>query len=147
MLPEFCWFNSKDNSIQSIDYSQGIIDPGRKVPKNFPKSVQNKQKRGLFIKNSKHRFKIWFFHSFHCKIQFKGLINIIFSGIFNSKPGYRPPLFSSEIRLQCIIRPCQNLFCSEKCAGKKLFLSTNLFIGLCPVESVEYSKGHSFTLS
>ena len=48
------------------------------MPKNCPKSVQNRQKRGLFIKNGKYRFKIWFIHSFHYKIQFKGLFKIIF---------------------------------------------------------------------
>ena len=50
------------DSIQKIIQlnSQGIIDTGRigKVPKNCPKSVQNRQKRGLFIKNGKYRFKI-----------------------------------------------------------------------------------------
>ena len=85
-------FNSKKNSADSIQKiiqfnSQGIINTGRmgKVPKNCPKSVQNRQKRGLFIKNGKYRFKIWFFHLFHDKIQFEGLFNITFSGIFNSK--------------------------------------------------------------
>ena len=83
-------FNSKYYSIQknyadSIQKkiqlnSQGIINTGRlgKVPKNCPKSAQNRHKRGLFIKNGKYRFKIWFIHSFHGKIQFKGLFNIIF---------------------------------------------------------------------
>ena len=83
-------FNSKYYSIQKksadsiqkiIQFnSQGIINTGwvGKLPKNSPKSVQNRQKRGLFIKNGKYWFKIWFIHSFHNKMQFKGLFNIIF---------------------------------------------------------------------
>ena len=58
-------FNSKKNSADSIQKmiqlkSQGIIDTGQigKVPKNCPKSVQIRQKRGLFIKIGKYRFKI-----------------------------------------------------------------------------------------
>ena len=105
-------FNSKYYSIQKksadsiqkiIQFnSQRIIDTSRigKVPKNCPKSVQNRQKRGLFIKNGKYRFKIWFIHSFHDKIQFKGLFNIIFSGIFNSKNYsiiFFPGKFNSKI--------------------------------------------------
>ena len=70
------------DSIQKIIQfkSQWIMNTGRigKVPKNFPKSVQNRQKRGFLIKNGKYQFKIWFIHSFHGKIQFKGLFNIIF---------------------------------------------------------------------
>ena len=80
--------NSADSIQKIIQFnSQGLFDTGRigKVPENCPKSVQNRQKRGLFIKNGKYWFKIWFIHSFHGKIQFKGLFNIIFSGIFNSK--------------------------------------------------------------
>ena len=50
------------DSIQKIIQlkSQGIIDTGQigKVPKNCPKSVQIRQKRGRFIKNDKYRFKI-----------------------------------------------------------------------------------------
>ena len=70
--------NTLSDSIQFN--SQGIIGTGYigKVPKNCPKSVQNRQKRGLFIKNGKYRFKIWFIHSFQGKIQFKGIFNIIF---------------------------------------------------------------------
>merc|ERR1711884_887384 len=49
------------NSIQNIIQfnSQGMIITGQigKVPKNWPKSVQNRQKRGLIIKNCKYRFK------------------------------------------------------------------------------------------
>ena len=73
--------NSADSIQKIIQFnSQGLFDTGRigKVPENCPKSVQNRQKRGLFIKNGKYRFKIWFIHSFHGKIQFKGLFNIIF---------------------------------------------------------------------
>ena len=70
------------DSIQTIIQfnSQGLFDTGRigKVAENCPKSVQNRQKRGLFINNGKYRFKIWFIHSFHDKIQFKGLFNKIF---------------------------------------------------------------------
>ena len=80
--------NSGDSIQNIIQFnSQGMINTGRigKVPKNWPKSVQNRQKRGLIIKNGKYRFKNWVIHSFHDKIQFKGLFNIIFSGIFNSK--------------------------------------------------------------
>ena len=44
--------NSSDDSIQEIIQfnSHGIIDIGRtgKVPKNYPKSVQNKQNTGTF---------------------------------------------------------------------------------------------------
>ena len=85
------WFNRniiqfKSNSVDSIQKiiqfnSQGIIVTGRigKVPKNCQKSVKNRQKkRGLFTKNGKYRFKIWLIHSFHDKIQFKRLFNIIF---------------------------------------------------------------------
>ena len=79
------YYSIKKNSADSIQKiiqfnSQGLFDTGRigKVPENCPKSVQNRQKRGLFIKNGKYRFKIWFIHSFHGKIQFKGLFNIIF---------------------------------------------------------------------
>ena len=46
--------NSGDSIQKKIQFnSQGIIDTGRigKVPKKCPKSVQNRQKRGLFIKN------------------------------------------------------------------------------------------------
>ena len=50
--------NSAD-SIQKINQFniQGIIDTGwiGKVPQNCPKSVQNRHKRGLFIKNGKYR--------------------------------------------------------------------------------------------
>ena len=73
--------NSGDSIQNIIQFnSQGMINTGRigKVPKNWPKSVQNRQKRGLIIKNSKYRFKNWVIHSFHDKIQFKGLFNIIF---------------------------------------------------------------------
>ena len=76
------WFNSVfdsilfiQNSIQTIIQlkkyadsiqkkiqfnSKGIIDTGPigKVPKNCLKSVQNRLKRGLFIKNGKYQFKI-----------------------------------------------------------------------------------------
>ena len=39
--------------------SQGIIDTGQigKVLKNCPKSVPNRQKRGIFIQNGTYRFK------------------------------------------------------------------------------------------
>ena len=57
-------FNSKKSadSIQKITQvnSQRIIDTSQIgiVPKYCPKSVQNRQKGGLFIKNGKSRFKI-----------------------------------------------------------------------------------------
>ena len=96
--------NSADSIQKIIQFnSQGIINTGRmgKLLKNCPKSVQNRQKRRLFIKNGKYRFKIWFIHSFHDKIQFKGLFNIIFfSGIFNSKYysiTFFPGKFNSKI--------------------------------------------------
>ena len=77
------------DSIQNIIQfnSQGMINTGRigKVPKNWPKSVQNRQKRGLIIKNGKYRFKNWVIHSFQDKIQFKGLFNINFFGNIQSK--------------------------------------------------------------
>ena len=92
------------NSIQKIIRfnSRGMINTGRigKVPKNWPESVQNRQKRGLIIKNGKYRFKNWVIHSFHNKIQFKGLFNIIFPGIFNSKNFsiiFFPGKFNSKI--------------------------------------------------
>ena len=46
--------NSDDSIQKSIQFnSQEIIDTGQmeKVPKNSPKSNQNRHKRGLFIKN------------------------------------------------------------------------------------------------
>ena len=64
--------NSADSIQKIIQFnSQGLFDTGRigKVPENCPKSVQNRQKRGLFIKNGKYRFKIWFIHSSQDKIQ------------------------------------------------------------------------------
>ena len=83
------------DSIQNIIQfkSQGIIDTAQigKVPKNCPKSVQIRQKRGLFIKNGRYRFKIWFIHSFHDKIHLKGLFdinsfrNIQFKKLFNNR--------------------------------------------------------------
>ena len=76
-----CMYTLPDSIQKIIQFnSQGIINTGRmgKLPKSCPKSVQNRQKRGFFIKNGKYRFKIWFIHSFHDKIQFKGLFNIIF---------------------------------------------------------------------
>ena len=98
------------DSIQNIIQfnSQGMINTGRigKVPKNWPKSVQNRQKRGLIIKNGKYRFKNWVIHSFHDKIQFKGLFNIIFSGIFNSKNYsiiFFPRKFNSKIDSKILI--------------------------------------------
>ena len=94
--------NSGDSIQNIIQFnSQGMINIGRigKVPKNWPKSVQNRQKRGLIIKNGKYRFKNWVIHSFHDKIQFKGLFNIIFSGIFNSK-NYSIIFFSWKIQFK-----------------------------------------------
>ena len=55
------YYSIKKNSADSIQKiiqfnSQGLFDTGRigKVPENCPKSVQNRQKRGLFIKNGKY---------------------------------------------------------------------------------------------
>ena len=101
--------NSGDSIQNIIQFnSQGMINTGRigKVPKNWPKSVQNRQKRGLIIKNGKYRFKNWVIHSFHDKIQFKGLFNIIFSGIFNSKNYsiiFFPRKFNSKIYSKFLI--------------------------------------------
>ena len=101
--------NSGDSIQNIIQFnSQGMINTGRigKVPKNWPKSVQNRQKRGLIIKNGKYRFKNWVIHSFHDKIQFKGLFNIIFSGIFNSKNYsiiFFPRKFNSKIDSKFLI--------------------------------------------
>ena len=101
--------NSGDSIQNIIQFnSQGMINTGRigKVPKNWPKSVQNRQKRGLIIKNGKYRFKNWVIHSFHDKIQFKGLFNIIFSGIFNSKNYsiiFFPRKFNSNIYSKFLI--------------------------------------------
>ena len=97
--------NSGDSIQNIIQFnSQGMINTGRigKVPKN----VQNRQKRGLIIKNGKYRFKNWAIHSFHDKIQFKGLFNIIFSGIFNSKNYsiiFFPRKFNSKIYSKFLI--------------------------------------------
>ena len=81
-LPKIQFKINSGDSIQNIIQfnSQGMINTGRlrKVPKNWPKSVQNRQKRGLIIKNGKYRFKNLVIHSFHDKIQFKGLFNMIF---------------------------------------------------------------------
>ena len=59
------YYSIKKKSADSIQKilqfnSQEIIDTGQtgKVPENWPKSVQNRQKRGLFIKNDKYQFKI-----------------------------------------------------------------------------------------
>ena len=101
--------NSGDSIQNIIQFnSQGMINTGRigKMPKNWPKSVQNRQKRGLIIKNGKYRFKNWVIHSFHDKIQFKGLFNIIFSGIFNSKNYsiiFFPRKFNSKIYSKFLI--------------------------------------------
>ena len=101
--------NSADSIQNIIQFnSQGMINTGRigKVPKNWPKSVQNRQKRGLIIKNGKYQFKNWVIHSFHDKIQFKGLFNIIFSGIFNSKNYsiiFFPRKFNSKIYSKFLI--------------------------------------------
>ena len=101
--------NSGDSIQNIIQFnSQGMINTGRigKVPKNWPKSVQNRQKRGLIIKNGKYRLKNWVIHSFHDKIQFKGLFNIIFSGIFNSKNYsiiFFPRKFNSKIYSKFLI--------------------------------------------
>ena len=103
--------NSADSIQKIIQFnSQGLFDTGRigKVPENCPKSVQNRQKRGLFIKNGKYRFKIWFIHSFHGKIQFKGLFNIIFfrniqfKKLFNN---FFPGKFNSKIDSKILICP------------------------------------------
>ena len=48
---------SADSIKKKIQFnSKGIIDTGPKgkVPKNCPNSVQNRLKRGLFIKNGKY---------------------------------------------------------------------------------------------
>ena len=53
--------NSADSIQNIIQFnSQGLFDTGRigKVPKDWPKSVQNRQKKGLFIENGNYRFKI-----------------------------------------------------------------------------------------
>ena len=59
------YYSIKKNSADSIQKiiqftSQGIIDTGQvgKVPKKCSKSVQNRQKRGLFTINGKYPFKI-----------------------------------------------------------------------------------------
>ena len=91
-------------SIQKIFQinSQGIIDTGRigKVPKNCPISVQNKQKRGLFMKNNKNigskydsfilftiefNSKDYWISIFFRNIQFKNYSITFFPGKYNSK--------------------------------------------------------------
>ena len=52
------------------------------MPKNCPKSVQIDKKGDFSSKVANINSK---YDSFHNKIQFKGLFNINFSGIFNSK--------------------------------------------------------------
>ena len=94
--------NSADSIQKMIQFiSQGIIDTGRmgKVPKNYLKNVQNRLKKGLFIKNGKYRFKIWFIHSFHDKIQFKGLFNINFFRNIQFKKLFNN-LFSRKIQFK-----------------------------------------------
>ena len=88
--------NSGDSIQNIIQFnSQGMINTGRigKVPKNWPKSVQNGQKRGLIIKNGKYRFKNWVIHSFHDKIQFKRLFNINFFLNIQFKRLFNKPFF------------------------------------------------------
>ena len=94
--------NSGDSIQNIIQFnSQGMINTGRigKVPKNWPKSVQNRQKRGLFIKNGKYRFKNWVIHSFHDKIQFQRLFNIIFFRNIQFKKLFNN-LFSKKIQFK-----------------------------------------------
>ena len=78
--PRFNWkyYSIKKKSADSIQKiiqfnSQGIIDTGRivKVPKNCPKGVQNRQKRGLFINNGKYRLKSDSFIHFAIKFNSK----------------------------------------------------------------------------
>ena len=79
---------SADSIQKMIQFnSQGIriLVEKEKSPKIAQKVSKIDKKRELFIKNGKYRFKIWFIHSFHNKIQFKWLFNINFLGIFNSK--------------------------------------------------------------
>ena len=98
--------NSGDSIQNIIQFnSQGMINTGRigKVPKNWPKSVQNRQKRGLIIKNGKYRFKNWVIHSFHDKIQFKGLFNIIFFRNIQFKKLFNN-LFSQKIQFKNLFK-------------------------------------------
>ena len=65
--------NSGDSIQKTIQFnSQGMINTGRmgKVPKNWPKSVQNRPKMGLFIKKGKYR-KIELFIHFTIKFNSK----------------------------------------------------------------------------
>ena len=58
------------------------------------------------IKNGKYRIKNWVNYSFHDKIQFKGLFNVVFSGIFNSKNYsiiFFPRKFNSKIHSKFLI--------------------------------------------
>ena len=69
--------NSGDSIQNIIQFnSQGMINTGRigKMPKNWPKSVQNRQKKGAYHQKRQN----WVIHSFHDKIQFKGLFNNLF---------------------------------------------------------------------
>ena len=59
------YYSIKKKSADSIQkiiqfISQGIFDTGGmgKVPKNYLKNVQNRLKKGLFIKNGKYRIKL-----------------------------------------------------------------------------------------
>ena len=77
----FCVFSSLVSSLWSR-YKLGLWI----LPKNdsfnlrlniaFPKIQFKILKKGLFIKNGKYWFKIWFIHSFHDKIQFKTRHNV-----------------------------------------------------------------------
>ena len=72
-----------DDSIHSITQfnCQVIIytSPTRKVPENCMKCVQNRPKRFFFFQNWKYRFNIRIIFIFFSWIQFKRLLNIIFS--------------------------------------------------------------------
>ena len=73
------WFSSKDNSIQGSEIHWYRLN--QKCAKKCPK----RQKIGLFIRNWKYRFNIWFIHHFMIKFTSKDYSISIFPGIFNSK--------------------------------------------------------------
>ena len=79
--------NSAD-SIQKIIQlkSQGIIDTGQigKVPKNCPKSVKIRQKKGDFSSKMAN-FDSKYDSFIHFMIKFKRLFNINISGLFDLK--------------------------------------------------------------
>ena len=94
------------DSIQSITQfnCQVIIytSPTRKVPENCMKCVQNRPKR-FFFQNWKYRFNIRIIFIFFSWIQFKRLLNIIFSKNIQFKISFNYSFFP-ENSIQKVIQ-------------------------------------------